>query len=130
MDAEPPVPGVLTTNSTGGQTVNTLIEYMYRDASNFKFHERVVVAGELTMDDLRPHLDEEEYFIPEDVGLSHCRPHHHTYSEDDDHPWHELEGTEPTNSEPDGGLTAEELIRAFARAAEQEWPGQHADISW
>ena len=109
--------------------MNTLLEYMYRDASNFKFHERVVVAGELTMDDLRPYLDE-EYFVPEDVGLPHCRPHHHRYSKDDDHPWHELEETKPTDSGPDEALTAEALIRAFVWAAEQEWPGQHTDISW
>ena len=72
--------------------MNTELCYLYRDASNYKQHCEVVLAGEITESEARSALWEEVYFIPSAVGLPNLQ---HLFQEqgfqfptDDDHPWH------------------------------------------
>jgi hypothetical protein len=52
--------------------MNTKLNLLYRDASNYKDSKEVVLAGEITAEQiavLGSKLDEGEYFIAEQVGL-------------------------------------------------------------
>ena len=54
--------------------MNTKISYLYRDADNYKMHNKCVIAGTLTTEQTRTIKDcceMGEYFIPRQVGLSH-----------------------------------------------------------
>lgn len=76
--------------------VNTRIEYMYRDGSNYKTHGHVVLPGRLTPEQretLTERVDGE--FIPQQVGLAPLFGDWSSHYEDD-HPWHELTWVEET----------------------------------
>lgn len=104
---------------------NTLVDYMYRDASNYKQHLFVVLEGRMTKDQataLCGMLDEGEYFLPGMVGLPAA-----PWSEgadgshyDDDHPWHELTGLAPTENRS-GGITVDQFLADVAAAHAQGW---------
>lgn len=113
---------------------NTCIRYKYRDASNYKFHGAVVLAGTVTEEQIRPHLHEGLYFIPGDVGLPSLHPTCCRFDEDLDHPWHEFDSVRPTEVEPTVGpmaaLQAGEFLRRLQKAAQAGWPGQHEGFAW
>ncbi len=44
--------------------MNTRITSLYRDGSNYKQSESIVVRGKLTFAEVEHYLDEGEYFIP------------------------------------------------------------------
>ncbi len=98
---------------------NSLLEYMYRDASNWKFHGEVVVAGHLAISDLEPFLADGEFFVPEDVGLAALRP---SVTNEDDHIYHSIESIEPSDR-PVSGISATNLIAAFRhnRETNDDW---------
>ncbi len=57
--------------------MNTKIEYLYRDACNYKAWQEVILAGEITEEDKQKITDSLECvtdFIPEQVGLQVFRP--------------------------------------------------------
>ncbi len=71
--------------------MNTKIEYLYRDAGNYKKYNEAVVKGEFESEDLKTvfkSLRDGEFFIPEQVGL----PLERTSDEitEDDHCYAEL----------------------------------------
>jgi hypothetical protein len=94
---------------------NTRITYLYRDASNNKQSESVVVHGELSFGALEPYLDEDLYFIPDQVELEDLQTRFGGKLTSDDHPWHELheEDVEQTDDAPTLTLTAEALLERF-----------------
>ena len=107
--------------------MNTRINYMYRDASNYKSFNTAVVGGILSETDQHAIYyccDDDagqRYFIPHLVGLPEK-----TFDDfgqyDDDHPWFEI-GTafaEVTNEPPTVDLTAEQLVKNF-RAMSGRW---------
>jgi hypothetical protein len=106
---------------------NTRIDYLYRDASNWKYGGNVIVAGKLTFNDLLPYLDEDTYFCPKDVGLPHPGENAPSWPSSDDHVFCELTDLDlaPT-SDPvtDVNLTAQELLARFKKASEAGWPAQ------
>lgn len=74
----------------------TVFEYLYRDASNYKAHGRVWLAGTAAADDharIAACLHEGLYFIPEQLNLPALQallfPHSDGVT-DDDHSWHEF----------------------------------------
>lgn len=74
----------------GRINMNTKMTYLYRDASNYKKCNEVVVLDEFTDDDVNrivATLQDGEYFIPENVGLECERFAEWT---EDDHPYCEL----------------------------------------
>lgn len=101
--------------------MNTRINYLYRDASNYKVLNSAVIRGELSEEDQKTILsclEDGEYFIPSQVGLDEQRFGSWT---EDDHCWFELEPgfAEPTNAAP-GNLTCEQLVANFL-AAKGNW---------
>lgn len=97
---------------------NTKISYLYRDASNYKQWNEVVVEGAITeeqIDSIMGCLECGEYFIPKQVGLPETRFGEVT---SDDHCWFELsrDGFVPTDAEVDAGMDVGELERKFLEA--------------
>lgn len=66
---------------------NTLFEFLYRDASNYKTLNRVLLEGELTQEEIEEIYSccDGCFFIAEQVGLSHSFPG--TSITEDDHVW-------------------------------------------
>jgi hypothetical protein len=83
------------------------VSYLYRDASNCKFRGRFVVQGYLDLEALRPFLFDEEWFVPERVGLAPLRPRE---TNEDDHLLHEFEAITPYSG-PEPGIAADGLTR-------------------
>lgn len=95
--------------------VNTRIEYLYRDAANWKQHNECVVKGRLTEDEKRAILDsliDGSDFVPSKIGMPETRFQVHN---DDDVETFELyeSGFVPTAAEADLDVTASELARRF-----------------
>lgn len=102
--------------------MNTKIEYLYRDAANWKRFQHEVVAGEISEKQkaiIFGALQNKENFIPSQVGMRECR--FDTVC-DDDHVWFELwqDAFSPTNEPPTLTVTADELANAFA-ARKDNW---------
>lgn len=66
---------------------DTIIEYMYRDAGNYKFYGTFCLSGSLTKKEIEQYLINGEYFIPTEVGLNSLVPSH---MNSDDHMLHEF----------------------------------------
>lgn len=102
--------------------MNTKIEYLYRDADNYKVHNACVVRGEITDQQkaaIINSLDDGVYFIPSKVGLPEGR--FQEYDPEVDHKWFELydTGFDDTDLPADVDITAAELADAFSR-----WTGK------
>lgn len=100
---------------------NTRLNYLYRDASNYKTCNSVVLKGAIT-----PEMFEEmksccedgyEDFIPEQLGLDLIRAWETT---EDDHPYAELEDYELVPDKPTTDMTPEDLLEEF-RKAKDNW---------
>ena len=106
-----------------------IVEYLYRDANNYKDFRRLLLNGTLTkleIEEIRAKLDEQLYFIPAQVGLPPADrlQRQFGYDYEADHPWHELTrievvGVNGVNLEEEETeeMTAPELLEAF-RAVE------------
>lgn len=107
---------------------NTRIEYLYRDADNYKCHNAVVIPGTMSREQivrLMACLDEGEYFIPEQVGLpaNDMQSLGYSYDEQSDHPWFQLyaSGIVPTAQAPTEDVDPEALVVRFEKAAKDGW---------
>lgn len=101
---------------------NTKIEYLYRDASNYKVHNEAIVSGpvdEQLIQTILNCLDEGEYFIPSAVGLPSKQ-----FDDvgEDDHPWFELGeySFSETAQEPTVDMSLEELAARFQKAVSED----------
>jgi hypothetical protein len=104
--------------------MNTLISYMYRDASNYKAHGEEVLQGTLTSEQkeaIIAKLEGGENFIPDQVGLEEVQEQLTSFPSEDDHVWHELNEDDITDTQQDPTiqLTAEQLYQNFM--AVEEW---------
>ena len=111
--------------------MNTKIEYLYRDADNYKVHNMCVVYGEVTdqqKEVIINSLEEGEYFIPAKVGLPERR--FENYDPEVDHKWFELctDSFDDTDLPPTVNITAAELADSFARWAGR-WEEEEPDSS-
>lgn len=105
---------------------NTKISYLYRDANNYKKQNVVILNGCITpeqIDTIVSCLQDEEYFIPQQVGLPEERFDDITL---DDHAWFELgkESFEPTDKAATENLSISELMGNFISAKDNwndEW---------
>ena len=98
--------------------MNTQINYLYRDASNYKVYNECVIEGEITDEQIMTIigcLEDGEYFIPEQVGLDANRFSDFT---DDDHCLMELckQDFSHTDKKPTVNLNCEQLVRNFEDA--------------
>lgn len=108
--------------------MNTIISYIYRDASNYKKRQRVIVKGEVSKSDeqaIYESLNEGLYFIPRQVGLPEER--FDDSPTEDDHCWFEMEegSFEYTELPPTENITAAEVVKAF-----QETNGAWDDVHY
>ena len=107
--------------------INTKFTYLYRDASNYKRNKTVVVRGNLVLEELQPHLEDGERFIPGQVDLPYPQLEwsgdHYAFPTEDDHVWCEVipDGFEETTDEPTLDSTAEELLIKFQAAKQVGW---------
>ena len=98
--------------------MNTKISFLYRDASNYKVYNDVVVSGTFTVEQIGQITDSLEggmYFIPEQIYWPVERFGSIT---DDDHPWCELceNDFETTAQKPTIPMTAAEVVDCFVEA--------------
>ncbi len=98
--------------------MNTRFEYLYRDGHNYKQYNEVVIQGLFTLDQLRPHLYEGQYFMPSEVGLEDLQEYPYRGC---DHIWHELVSAEPTDDAPTVEVRADELMVRFRKAGAVKW---------
>ncbi|MCR4343114.1 MAG: hypothetical protein NUV40_04465, partial [Patescibacteria group bacterium] len=54
--------------------MHTSITYQYRDASNYKEFDTVIISGLLSLNGIEEYLYEKEYFIPSEIGLKDLQP--------------------------------------------------------
>lgn len=97
---------------------HTRISYLYRDASNYKRHNEVIVPGILTAEQIETIigcLDAGEYFIPIQIGFPEIRFDNITK---DDHCWFELcrDGFEATDEEANIDMSPDEVVAKFLEA--------------
>ena len=98
------------------QNLNTLIGYLYRDASNYKVYNQAVIPGVLSDDEKQriwKSLQAGEWFIPQLVGLP-AKQYHGT---EDDHPYFELQSIEETLDPVDTDISGTNLVTAFEKYA-------------
>lgn len=96
----------------------TCINYQYRDASNYKKQNQVIVPGRYTEEQIQSIIDclqDGEYFIPSKVGFPEERFEDVT---EDDHLWFELQEVdfEDSDQKPQMGISPEEMVRIFEKA--------------
>lgn len=94
--------------------MNTKLWYMYRDASNYKEHDFVILSGEFTPEQ-REYLEQVEEFIPMEVGLESLQERLGEFGEDD-HVFHEISELEPTDEEPTDKRTVSEFLDELKKA--------------
>lgn len=97
--------------------MNTRIEYLYRDGSNYKIPNQQIVEGTLTdrqIKEIIASCDDGEYFVPRQVGLPEDR---FGDINDDDHAWFEIQEIVSVDGTPTVDMTAEELYQNFVKAS-------------
>lgn len=100
-------------------TVNTKIKYLYRDASNYKAYNEVIIKGKISpeqINQIMECLDDGEYFIPCQIGFPEIRVG--KVDPEVDHCWFELEKSsfKCTSEQETVEITADELVQAFKKA--------------
>lgn len=93
------------------------VTYLYRDASNYKYWGSFKIRGVLAVDELRPHMLMNDYFVPEAVGIRSLTP---SERNDDDHDLHEIIAIEPAVTGP-YAFTAADLVMSFQRQNSIGW---------
>jgi len=105
--------------------VNTLFEYMYRDASNYKRFGFIVFGGKYTpvhVARLKVALDDGEHFIAHQLKIPEVFHWLDVYSKnEDDHCWHEYDGMSDTEDAQTDPRTIEEFIKDVEAAAAVGW---------
>ena len=97
--------------------MNTKINYLYRDASNYKVYNEAVINGILSVEDIETILEcrfDGNWFIPRRVGLPEKRFEEWT---EDDTDYFELDedSFEIVEEEPTVDITPEKLVKLFER---------------
>ena len=109
---------VKTEMELGFMSKNTKIAYLYRDASNYKTYNEIIINGCLDQRDISQFLKDSAYFIPSEVGLKDLQPCKFSV---DDHIWHEIEFMEATDEESTLNISTDILYEKFKKAHEKEW---------
>ena len=105
-----------------------VIDYMYRDGSNYEQHGTIYLDAPLSKAErsaLKAALDDAKYFLPEqlDLGIEELNVKAINFPNDDDHPWHEM--TLPwrmkTAEEGVTVISKDEFLKAMLLAAKEGW---------
>jgi hypothetical protein len=95
----------------------TLVEYMYRDASNYKQFGFFTLGGQFDISAVEALLSDGEFFIPERVGVKTLVP---VEKNRDDHYLHTIVATVETDAS-DFLMPADTFVERFKRAAQEGW---------
>ena len=118
----------------------TAVDVLYRDSGNYKQFETYIVEGNLSFEDLKPHLSQGAYFVGKDVQMEDLVfrfvERDGMDLNEEDNPWQELHAVAPTTSaealnaqQEDRFLgSADELVQRFKRASEANWPS-HPEVT-
>lgn len=109
--------------------LNTKINYLYRDAGNYKVYNSCILSGVITDEQkarIFASLDCGEYFIPSRVGLPEKR--FDTHNPLNDHPFFELDPENPdcfeeTVDPATVDITVDALVASFEANADSWWEG-------
>ena len=103
---------------------NIKLNYLYRDAANYKNHGRAIFANASNIGlheidkTLRNNLLDGEYFYANHWGLKDL--HFEKYDEQDDHPYHEFVAIEFTEEAPTESYSIATLLQRVKKA-NREW---------
>lgn len=105
-------------NTDISSSKNTKIHYLYRDASNYKKFNNIVVPGLFSEEQIKTIiscLNEGQWFVPHKVGFPEEKFEDET---EDDHPWFELNACdfEETLEPPQIEETPDEIVQLFLQA--------------
>lgn len=123
-------------NLTGQPGTNTQIDYLYRDAANYKKGNSLILAGEITLEQLQKIqelLFDSENFLPERVGLNALNPWEweDAYDDEIDHQLHEFELITLTTEAPTTTLTVADFVARFEAIRETGWQFHtEPDFAW
>ncbi len=118
----------------------TAVDVLYRDSGNYKQFETYIVEGNLSYDDIKPHLSDGVYFVGKDVELEDLVfrfvERDGMDLNEEDNPWQELHAVAPTTAaealkaqQEDRFLgSADELVQRFKKASEANWPS-HPEVT-
>jgi len=99
--------------------IRTKIVYLYRDASNYKYWGEFHLSGSLELADVRPLLFQDEYFLPEKIGVQRLTP---ACMNSDDHDLHEFVSAERVAEAPcPTDAPANEFINRLRKASSGGW---------
>ena len=98
--------------------MNTKLDYLYRDACNYKTFHEVIFKGDVEFSDIALFLKDKTFFIPSEVGLKDLQE---LPLSSDDHIWHEIESVSTTSEFPTIPINAHTLIGRFQCANENNW---------
>lgn len=102
--------------------MNTALHYQYRDGDNYKKHGTWIITGPCSPDqekalrDACMHEDENDFFVPETVGIPMLD--FDGWDEQSDHAFCTVEALEPTEAEAQDSRDIETLTADFA---ERDW---------
>ena len=96
---------------------DTIIEYMYRDAGNYKFYGEFCVSGLLAMYEIAKYLIHGEYFVPTEIALTSLVPEQ---MNTDDHLLHEFVSFRYSITERHT-MSKAQFIRLIRKAHETGW---------
>ena len=100
---------------------NTMFSYLYRDASNYKRANAVIVRGAFQGSDeeaIEASLNDGEYFIPRQLGLPEER---FDKLGEDDHCWFEYVELCLTDAKPTIDLSIVQLVERFRVVGSSGW---------
>ena len=105
----------------------TIFEYLYRDASNYKAHGAVLLDGRLdeaSKRKIQDRFERDEYFVADQLGVPDLRPKLWEWSggqpNEDDHSWHEFSGLYDATATDQQTLERCGSVEDFARRALDE----------
>ena len=109
--------------------MNTNLQYLYRDAANYKRHGAFTFVGaptESLLERLRAALFDREFFVAEQVGLPSLAPWmlgEEPYDSSVDHALHEIVWPpSPTDQEPSEPTTTfETFVQGVEQASREGW---------
>lgn len=108
---------------------NVELEYLYRDASNYKFWNSIIFANptaislENAEERIRRSLDDQEVFIAHQIYVPDIFPFPKGKLTEDDHCYHEFVSVRFTKEAPNDtrGRSIAEFIEEIERVAQHGW---------
>ena len=98
--------------------MNIQLNYLYRDAWNFKKFHSVILSDIIVLEQIETYLKDQTFFIPSEVGLPDLQE---DIFKSYDHIWHEIEFLELTDQQPTVAIDASALLANFKKANSLNW---------